>query len=135
MITKNVPSKQICVPFCLCGLGTGDKNHHFSLEQNWAEAPIVESINRLSIESRDDSPHTSASTVQDHAITLLLLKISRCSYQVELHLYSIHKFFSVIQKIHEITKNLNFWEMKVCLMKWIGILFFTDHNTVRWRIT
>ena len=50
MITKNVPSKQICVPFFLSGLGTGDKNHHFSLEQNWAEAPIVESIDRLSIE-------------------------------------------------------------------------------------
>ena len=34
MITKNVPGKQICVPFCLSGLGTGYKNHHFSLEQN-----------------------------------------------------------------------------------------------------
>ena len=131
IITQNVPSKQICIPCCLSGLGTGYKNHHFSLEQNWAEAPIVESIDRLSIESWDDSPHTSASTVQDHAITLLLLKISRCSYQVELHLHSIHKFFSVIQKIHEITKNLNFWEMRPCLMKWISILFFTDHNTVR----
>ena len=93
MITKNVPSKQICVTFCLCGLGTGDKNHHFSLEQNWAEAPIVESINRLSIESRDDSPHTSASTVQEHASTLLLLKMSRCSNQVKLHLHKIHNFF------------------------------------------
>ena len=99
------------------GLGTGYKNHHFSLEQNWAEAPIVESIDRLSIESWHDSPHNSASTAQDHAITLLVLKMSRCSYQVELHLNLIHKFFSVIQKIHEITKNLNFWEMRVCLMK------------------
>ena len=93
MITKNVPSKQICVPFCLSGLGTGYKNHHFSLEQNWAEAPIVESIDRLSIESWDDSPQTCASTVQDHASTLLLLKMSRYSYQVKLHLHSIHNFF------------------------------------------
>ena len=93
IITKNVPGKQICIPCCLSGLGTGYKNHHFSLEQNWAEAPIVESINRLSIESRDDSPHTSASTVQEHASTLLLLKMSRCSNQVKLHLHSIHNFF------------------------------------------
>ena len=39
IITKNVPGKQICIPCCLSGLGTGYKNHHFSLEQNWAEAP------------------------------------------------------------------------------------------------
>ena len=91
--TKNVPGKQICVPFCLSGLGTGYKNHHFSLEQNWAEAPIVESIDGFSIESWDDSPHTSASTVQDHASTLLLLKMSRYSYQVKLHLRSINNFF------------------------------------------
>ena len=92
-ITKNVPGKQICVPFCLFGFGTGYKNHHFSLEQNWAEAPIVESIDRLSIERWEDSPHTSDTTVQDHASTLLLLKMSRYSYQVKLHLHSIHNFF------------------------------------------
>ena len=57
------------------------------------EAPIVKSIDRLSIESWDDSPHISASTVQDHASTLLLLKMSRYSYQVKLHLHSIHNFF------------------------------------------
>ena len=93
IITKNVPRKQICIPCCLSGLGTGYKNHHFSLEQNSAEAPIVESIDRLSIESWDDSPQTCASTVQDHASTLLLLKMSRYIYQVKLHLHSIHNFF------------------------------------------
>ena len=95
-ITKNVPGKQICVPFCLSGFGTGYKNHHFSLEQNWAEALIVESIDRLSIERWEDSPHTSDTTVQDHASTLLLLKMSRYSYQVKLHLHSIHNFFCVL---------------------------------------
>ena len=80
-------------PFASLAWEQGKKNHHFSLEQNWAEAPIVESIDRLSIESWHDSPQTSASTVQDHASTLLLLKMSCYSYQVKLHLHSIHNFF------------------------------------------
>ena len=80
-------------PFASLAWEQGIKITIFLLNRTERKPPIVESINRLSNESRDDSPHTSASTVQEHASTLLLLKMSRCSNQVKLYLHSIDNFF------------------------------------------
>ena len=74
-------------------LGTGHKNNHLSLSLE-EKAPIVQ-FYRLESFITVEATYTSPTSAQDHAITLLLLKMSRYSHRVALHLHSIHKFFSV----------------------------------------
>ena len=49
-------------------------------------------FDRLASSVKVTSPHAPVTTAQDHAITQFLLKMSRYSYKVELHLHSIHLF-------------------------------------------
>ena len=94
MIFKNVPSKQLCVPFCHSGWEQGIKiTISLSLEE---KAPIVQ-FYRLESFITVEATYTSPTAAQDHAITLLLLKmhVTRYSHRVALHLHLIHKFFSV----------------------------------------
>ena len=73
MIFKNVPSKQLCVPFCHSGWEQGIKiTISLSLEE---KAPIVQ-FYRLESFITVEATYTSSTAAQDHAITLLLLKMS-----------------------------------------------------------
>ena len=72
MIFKNVPSKQLCVPFCHSCWEQGIKiTISLSLEE---KAPIVQ-FYRLESFITVEATYTSTAA-QDHAITLLLLKMS-----------------------------------------------------------